>query len=231
MNKMKKLLMLFLAAMVSVGCCSHLSVQSPIASPQSLINKTVALVIKSPEDNQYHMYCSGVWISQTKIATAQHCADLKDEEKPTVGSIIKFKTSQEVNISRNQLDSSEPHSALVLAEDMKADVAILSVIDEMPMHDYADIAAQEPQLGEEVSIVGHTGSLKYTFLKGLISAFRISDDKVSYLQISTAAYKGNSGGGAFNKEGQLVGICSRIYMAAPNVVYFVDNKHLNKLLE
>lgn len=227
---MKRLLLLFLTFLTLSCCVCNKPAQQPVASPHSLMDKTVTLVMKASDD-QYHMFCTGVWISQTQIVTAKHCAQHAVEEGSPVGALIHFKTVDQVNIKKNELDKSEPHMALVLAVSEKSDVAILSSIDNVPGHDYADISAKSVQVGDEVSIVGHTGGLQYTFLKGLVSAIREDDDGVKLLQISSAAYKGNSGGGAFDKNGKLVGICSAIFRGAPEVVVFVDREEILKLLE
>ena len=80
-------------------------------------------------------------------------------------------------------------------------------------------------------IVGHTTGLWWTYIEGDVSSSRTHVGKFSkLLQISSPAWFGNSGGGAFNEDGKLVGISSWIYTKAPMVTFFVHGDVIRSFL-
>lgn len=50
------------------------------------------------------------------------------------------------------------------------------------------------------------------------------------LQLSGAVWLGNSGGGAFNEDGELIGVCSWIDEGYPGVAFFVHADHVRDLM-
>lgn len=228
----KTLFLLFTMLLLALGCDScHMQPMLRNPQPAKLLDKTVALVTPSPlEANKYLPYCTGVWISQEHILTAKHCITGFDDQAK-VGTIIQFKTKDQASILENELDGSPPHAGMVLAFDPDQDLAVISSIENLPIHDITLISNQPIAIGAAVDIVGHTIGMLYTFVRGTVSAERQrSDENVKHLliQISTAAYKGNSGGGAFDNQGRLIGICSFLTTRAPEMLFFV---HRDQILE
>lgn len=124
------------------------------------------------------------------------------------------------------------------------DLALLKVkMDESSFtnnHEIIRLAKTEPEVGEIVYQIGHAGN-PYSFKMGTISAYRkASSEQVKkefgikgpLMQIDCLAYMGDSGGGIFNTNGELVGILSfinedaRIAYAIPmeNIVRFYTDK-------
>jgi len=136
--------------------------------------------------------------------------------------------------------SGEPsgvHQSKVLALGVDSDLALLQAInpDMLPKHTFARLAAETPSVGEKVFIVGHPHGLYWTHTEGNVAAYRgdMNDpgeevDPVMvgpFLQVDAAVWKGNSGGGAFNERGELIGICS-FTVGVPNTAFFV---HLDSI--
>ena len=103
--------------------------------------------------------------------------------------------------------------------DTNLDVAVLRVFD-----DYGDpviisevkpvsLAAVEPRLGEEFTVIGFPflGGSRVTLTVGNYAG--LSDDSPPYYKTDALINAGNSGGGAFNSVGELVGIPSAVNFA------------------
>lgn len=97
----------------------------------------------------------------------------------------------------------------------------------VPAHESAILAAHVPGMGEAVQVVGHTKGLYWTFLEGSVAGYRASlpnmmkDREGPVLQLQVPAYFGNSGGGAFNSSGELVGMADFLSESIPNCVFFI----------
>ena len=127
----------------------------------------------------------------------------------------------------------------VTALDKARDIAVVKVDHSaQPRHRVATIAWSIPATGEEVVIVGHTIGLHWTYMKGTVSGIRKrlfdtddEDKKIGpFIQIVAPVFKGNSGGGAFDKNGRLIGIASFI-VRAPNQSFFVHADTIHEFLK
>jgi len=219
-----------------VGCCSSIVTQpkektlmsehektrsAQVQSAKKIISLTVALMNTDPSNPEIH--CSAIWIKRGMLLTANHCID--------PGELIMYMTFDEIN--KNSF-----HLAVVKGYDEANDLALLLVDPSTePPHEIVSITNEVIEPGEEVNIIGHTVGLGWTFSKGYVSSIRNnlrnSSDVVSekVIQISSPAWLGNSGGGAFDSEGHLVGLCSYIFTTAPFLTYFVHKNTIVKFLE
>jgi len=219
-----------------VGCCCSIVTQpkektlmsehektrsAQVQSVKKITSLTVALTNVDPSKPEIH--CSAIWIKRGMLLTANHCVD--------PGELITYMTFDEIN-------ESSFHLAVVKGYDEANDLALLLVDPSTePPHEIVSITNEVIEPGEEVNIMGHTVGLGWTFSKGYVSSIRNnlknSSDVVSekVIQISSPAWLGNSGGGAFDPEGHLVGLCSYISTAAPFLTYFVHKNTIAKFLE
>jgi hypothetical protein len=130
------------------------------------------------------------------------------------------------------------HQATVLAVDRDKDLAILKAIGEHPKHFSAPVVQKVPSVGEEVSIVGHTVGLGWNYMPGHVSRVRKvekeNDEEETftgtYVHIVALVAPGNSGGGAFDSHGCLVGIASFIRRDAPGQAFFVHPDTIREFL-
>lgn len=103
------------------------------------------------------------------------------------------------------------HLARLVGWDSPHDLALLDVDPvSAPAHEVAEVADAVPGMGEPVHVVGSPKGFYFTYLEGTVAGYRGSipnDPNVGpYLQIQCPVYYGNSGGGAYDSYGKLVGI-------------------------
>ena len=144
------------------------------------------------QDNETTASGSGVVITEDGyIATCAHVVE--KAEKVTV-----------------TMNDGTTYDAEIIGTDSRNDIAIIKVEAEGLVA--AEIGNSEALVvGEDVIAIGNpTGKLLGTATAGIISAtsrtITVEDEEMTLLQTDAAINAGNSGGGLFNAEGQLIGI-------------------------
>ncbi len=185
---------------------------------------TVALAEPGEDGEPSHVYCAAVWVSEKYILTAAHCTNI---EKP----MIHFFTEGE-----NVEVYAEPttlHAAKLVSRHEEEDLALLESLGGFP-HAVATLGPS-PVVGDAVSVVGHPSGFGWTLVRGIVGALRGPDAPSPepihgpFLQLSACVWFGNSGGGAFDSEGRLIGISSFI-TRAPCMAFFVAPSTIRKFL-
>jgi len=241
MKHFKYLLILLVVSLM--GCGS--SLQTPVRSPDSLHShigdSTVALVHfkvimgkdadGDPEVKGVEIkpHCTGVWISDNEIVTADHCVESEDVPDP-VGTKTYYVLEREVKEVLD--DPAAIHMAHVVAVDKDNDVAIIKAdAGGLVAHEHADLASTMPGLGEHVYVVGHPRGMYWSHAEGTVSAYRGDESSGigKVVQVNATVWYGNSGGGVFDGGGNLVGICSRL-TRVPMMNYFVHIDSVKRLL-
>ncbi|HZZ61103.1 MAG TPA: Do family serine endopeptidase [Roseiarcus sp.] len=111
------------------------------------------------------------------------------------------------------MDNGKVIDAKVVGTDPKTDLALLKV-DEPGNYPYVTFATGEPKIGDWVLAIGNPYGLGGTVTAGIISAEgrNIGDGPYDrFLQIDAPINRGNSGGPAFNEDGQVVGVNTAIF--------------------
>ncbi len=202
---------------------------------------------KDPEA-RLQPYCAATWVSSDVMLTAAHCVEDLGRPPPTLEEIMGFlfggvpfptwdPTGQPVTYStQNDIRTKDKVSyrgvsdSVVLSFDKKHDLALLKVTPAtgiaVPSHGVATIA-KGVSVGEDIQIVGHPAGMWWTYIKGVIAQVRpmmpdADNDPVDTLQVSAPVYYGNSGGGAFNMQGELVGVSSWMRIGPPNMAFYID---------
>lgn len=109
-------------------------------------------------------------------------------------------------------DGSEYEADLV-GTDKRTDLAVLKVNSDAKFT-YVDFSEARPRIGEWVVAVGNPFGLGGTVTAGIVSAHGRNIGATRYddfIQIDAAVNKGNSGGPAFNLNGEVVGINTAIF--------------------
>lgn len=235
------------------GCTKHSDIRVPVVD--KTISQTVGIIEQS--DDEWKLGCTAVWINDNTILTARHCINgvrqarfinsLSDKQKeklfmteeiPTfedyelLGTVVHYIVESEYRESANP---SRTHDARVIALDEDYDVAVLTAGSDAPSHFSAPIVADAPPTGTEVSIVGHTRGMGWNYMKGTVSRIRprvsSGDSGGPYVHIVALINKGNSGGGAFDSHGCLIGIASFILNSTPGQAFFIHPKTITKFLD
>jgi serine protease Do len=120
------------------------------------------------------------------------------------------KDADEVTVTMN--DGAEL-KAKVVGTDPRTDLALIKIESEKKF-DYVSFTNDKPRVGDWVMAVGNPFGLGGTVTTGIISASgRVigAGPYDDFLQIDAAINRGNSGGPAFNLEGEVVGINTAIF--------------------
>ena len=103
--------------------------------------------------------------------------------------------------------------AQVIGTDPKTDLALIKVKSDKPFQ-FVKFASKEARVGDWVMAVGNPFGLGGTVTTGIVSARGRdigSGPYDDFLQIDASINKGNSGGPAFNLEGEVIGVNTAIF--------------------
>jgi serine protease Do len=110
-------------------------------------------------------------------------------------------------------DDGKTYSAKVIGTDARTDVALIKVEDSSNFP-FAKLSDGKPRIGDWVLAVGNPFGLGGTVTAGIVSAIGRDIGNGPYddfIQIDAPVNKGNSGGPAFNTEGEVMGVNTAIY--------------------
>jgi S1-C subfamily serine protease len=195
---------------------------------ERLADTTVALVGRD-DDGDVFPLCAGVWVSRFEFVTAAHCVTTfaravlgLAEDAPVGVDGIEMPYIGPGQYRGIYVEPTRVYTATLRKIDIPHDIAILSS-NEVPQHLDAVIAPASPRTGEPVIVVGHPTAMYWTQSVGYVAGHfdRIMQKDGPLLEIDAVVYKGNSGGGVFDYQGQLVGIASFI-SPTPGIGIFVD---------
>ena len=231
------LFLFLLACTVPARCLTH--------SERSIVEAAIAETVAITTEGR--ITCAAVFIGPHLLVTAAHClrfrgmADgeedlclliekMDDDDQAELEGVVDQKAKCLTFSTVGQSVTYESHSrvkgsATVLSYDRDADLALMSAI--VPSATWALLDASAAFAGEPLATVGHPSGLGWSYAPGYVaSAHRsesgaLSDVKQDMLQVSAPIWHGNSGGGAFNMAGSLVGIASFFRSNMPSCGYFV----------
>jgi len=115
-------------------------------------------------------------------------------------------------VSVKMKDGTE-YQAKVIGTDPKTDLALIKIDSDKPFQ-FVKFSEVEPRVGDWVMAVGNPFGLGGTVTTGIISARGRdigSGPYDDFLQIDASINRGNSGGPAFNMEGDVIGINTAIF--------------------
>ena len=135
--------------------------------------------------------CSGTFVSDDEVLTAAHCFQYE-----TLGAWVRTPTGDSHKVDK------------ILKISYLNDLALLRVVG--PKHVSAKLATHPLRQGEAVYAVGSPLFFEFLLSEGIVSAidFTTKDPRFkAHYTVSTASINsGSSGGGLFNKDGELVGV-------------------------
>ena len=112
------------------------------------------------------------------------------------------------------LQDKTKYRAKIIGRDPKTDLAVLKINADKPLPYVSFGDSSAAQVGDWVMAVGNPFGLGGTVTTGIVSARGRDINEGPYddfLQIDAPINRGNSGGPAFNLEGQVIGINTAIY--------------------
>src|SRR6202171_3947445 len=110
-------------------------------------------------------------------------------------------------------DEGKTYTAKVIGTDARTDVALIKV-EGSSNFPFAKLSETKPRIGDWVLAVGNPFGLGGTVTAGIVSASGRDIGNGPYddfIQIDAPVNKGNSGGPAFNTEGEVMGVNTAIY--------------------
>ena len=112
-----------------------------------------------------------------------------------------------------RFQNGDEFDAKVIGTDQKTDLALLKIDTDKPLP-FVTLTGVESKVGDWVMAVGNPFGLGGTVTAGIISARGRdigSGPYDDYLQIDASINKGNSGGPAFNLQGEVIGVNTAIF--------------------
>lgn len=106
------------------------------------------------------------------------------------------------------------HEARLIGADKRSDLAVLKIDDAADKFTYVGFGEKDPRIGDWVVAVGNPFGLGGTVTSGIVSARgrEIGANRYDdFIQIDAAVNKGNSGGPAFNLNGEVIGVNTAIF--------------------
>lgn len=216
---------------VVLGCASCASPVGEAPSGAKMSRKNIiteiesstAALVKEVESEEVP-YCAGVWVDTTHLLTALHCV----VNEPNFAVLIKTKSMFD--------NTTSPTQGVVVNGNVRVDLALVEVSYRVPLHGIARINTSKPVQGDHVHVIGHTAGYPWTYTEGSISSYRKSmrgptGEKLAVVQVSGFVWMGNSGGGAWNSEGELVGIASWIDSRVSGVAFFISGEEIKHFLQ
>jgi S1-C subfamily serine protease len=169
--------------------------------------------------------CSGVWINDYDIMTARHCVEyINGLIKP--GDYIYFSTYEDWKNDKS--DETDRRLATISYISSKTDLAIISSLENVS-HSIAKLGSATP-ISLQVHIVGHTAGYPWTYQTGIISGSAVMRGW-RVMHVTSLVWFGNSGGGAFNSEGSLLGISSMVRDDVPGMSFFIPASSIKEFLK
>lgn len=226
--------LVFLLALLPMLCCAPKPLaESPAQQRAALVERleleTVAMVhwvmngelapVNAPGSTK-SAYCAGVWVSRTDFVTAAHCPEGE------VYLMVQTRDDEATDTWR---------AAKLVSIRPLQDLALVRLNGTPPPHPVVTFARRVPRPGDPLHFVGHVVGQTWTYGHAFVSAFRAQrpdadGDPVDTLQVSGPIWNGDSGGGAFDEDGGLVGIMSYVSHEAPLIGYLIYRDVVRELV-
>ena len=196
--------------------------------------------------------CAGTLIDleRKRILSAEHCVKsltriVEEEILKEDGTVEKIKryyrapleVAQIVRDDNGNITGQVNYRAKILRTKVDRDLALIEIQGNIQNTQAAKVATEITR-GEPVYIVGNPLGLNNNLTKGVISHVKREllglggyDNSRVFTQIDGGVWFGNSGGGVFNEDGELLGVAVIVYRPAPHIAFAVDLDDINAFLE
>ena len=205
-----------------LACVSFFAMLTPVSASESSIIRNIVKIknYESGSDGSYvwSSYGSAIAISSSRILTNAHVIMGKDD-KPTGNYEVCFSTDFE----RAPLCSDTAH---LIAYDSVSDLALLELSHTNSLSPFS-LSSAKIAIGSYVSMYGYPaiGGDTITRTDGKIAGY----EQLMY-KIDGTIDHGNSGGGAFNNSGELIGIPTAIASDNASIGYMIPIRRIADFL-
>lgn len=141
-----------------------------------------------------HGHGSGVYIGAGLVLTAAH---------------VVRRTSEEITIKTSLGAEAKAHVLWVGGEN---DVALLGIIDDVPIRPVAGIRCEAVPVGTKILAAGNPHDFEFVTSYGTIAGGQTEDAPEDLVVIDATVLQGMSGGPVTDTQGRLVGILSRVLL-------------------
>jgi S1-C subfamily serine protease len=159
-----------------------------------------------------------VWVGWDAFVTAAHCVASKAD-----GERVAFAARGDVDTDVEAL-----RFGTLERRDEAHDLALLRV-KLPPAHEVAELSS--PSVGQNVQTMGHPLGLWWSYSAGHVAAIRYdADEDMWEVQATAPISPGNSGGGLFDEDGNLLGIAHTYMPRGENVNFFIHSTYVKQLI-
>lgn len=227
----------FLVVLIFLLIASCFSVRpEPRTDFDHMLNSTAALVSYQPSDQEYHILCAGVFISEVQVLTAAHCVAVERQPRPgrssyAVRDFVEVVTYADFNLNHAVTTT---HIFVVESVDFELDLALLQTVGDIEPGEFEVATISDvsyPGIGSEVFSVGHPLEIAWNVSSGIISRRQSMNGRTQIVHSSTQSYFGSSGGPLFSRDGEVIGIAHAILVNQSWLPLFIGPRSIRGFLQ
>jgi S1-C subfamily serine protease len=117
----------------------------------------------------------------------------------------------------------------IISEDHQADLVIASTGAPPRESIPVSLNTRLPEVGEKVIVIGNPLGLEQTVSDGIVSAIRVNQASVHFIQVTAPVSPGNSGGPLLNMMGEVIGVATFQFRQGQNLNFCVAAGRVNSL--
>ncbi len=238
--------LLFVVGLLVFGCsgCSS-SIQDPPLFPSVVVPRAFESTVLLAGYESTDGVCGGVYVDQTHVLTAYHCAIAATQPAEVValleqlgldafpspaGKHVRFATHADWVTAKFDEAKVKHRDGWFSAVDVKNDLALITTKERAAS--WSNVRAADLVVGEAVFTVGHPVGLDYSLARGYVAALRrhVPGMTALYTQVDMTTNPGNSGGGLFDDSGNLVGLMSTSADRFQGLSFFVSLDKIRALV-